>query len=184
MMRGGSIVTTLIFSVIFLKSKVMKNQLAGAGLVLIGVMVVGLSNMVFKDQSGDGASAVILILCSGFANRRLFAHHSLSFHQRIPVCVWAKTFVKVSPRATPSCRIWRNVWLGHWNRLAAHPYFRSLWIRCWGLCFQLQRNAFPWETWKILCWNWSKWSFVILCHLGYLFNCNFQHLWCYRHQVY
>ena len=62
MMRGGSIVTTLIFSVIFLKSKVMKNQLAGAGLVLIGVMVVGLSNMVFKDQSGDGASAVIFIL--------------------------------------------------------------------------------------------------------------------------
>ena len=62
MMRGGSIVTTLIFSVIFLKSKVMKNQLAGAGLVLIGVMVVGLSNMIFKDQSGDGASAVIFIL--------------------------------------------------------------------------------------------------------------------------
>ncbi len=61
MMRGGSIVTTLIFSVIFLKSKVMKNQLAGAGLVLIGVMVVGLSNMVFKDQSSDGTSAVTFI---------------------------------------------------------------------------------------------------------------------------
>jgi drug/metabolite transporter (DMT)-like permease len=61
MMRGGSIVTTLIFSVIFLKSKVMKNQLAGAGLALIGVMVVGLSNMVFKDQSSDGASAVTFI---------------------------------------------------------------------------------------------------------------------------
>lgn len=49
MMRGGSIVTTLIFSVIFLKAKVMKNQIAGAALVLVGVMIVGLSNMVFKD---------------------------------------------------------------------------------------------------------------------------------------
>jgi len=49
MMRGGSIVTTLIFSIIFLKAKVMKNQIVGAGLVLIGVMIVGLSNMVFKD---------------------------------------------------------------------------------------------------------------------------------------
>lgn len=83
MMRGGSIVTTLIFSVIFLKSKVMKNQLAGAGLVLIGVMVVGLSNMVFKDQSSDGASAVIFALFLGFTNRRLLADHPVSFHKRI-----------------------------------------------------------------------------------------------------
>jgi len=51
MMRGGTIVTTLIFSVIFLKAKVMKNQIMGAGLVLIGVFVVGLSNTVFKDSS-------------------------------------------------------------------------------------------------------------------------------------
>jgi drug/metabolite transporter (DMT)-like permease len=49
MMRGGSIVTTLIFSIIFLKAKVMKNQILGSALVLVGVMIVGLSNMVFKD---------------------------------------------------------------------------------------------------------------------------------------
>ena len=30
--RGGSIVTTFIFSIIFLKIKVMKNQVAGAAL--------------------------------------------------------------------------------------------------------------------------------------------------------
>jgi drug/metabolite transporter (DMT)-like permease len=77
MIRGSSIVITLIFSVIFIKFKVMKNQLASAGLVIIGAMVAGLSNMVFKDQSGDGASAIIFFLFSGFANRRLLAHHSL-----------------------------------------------------------------------------------------------------------
>jgi drug/metabolite transporter (DMT)-like permease len=58
MMRGGSIVTTLIFSIIFLKAKVTKNQLAGSALVLVGVFVVGVSNMVFKEKSGDGASEV------------------------------------------------------------------------------------------------------------------------------
>lgn len=58
MMRGGTIVTTLIFSVIFLKAKVMKNQIAGAGLVLIGVFIVGLSNTVFKDSSSEGSSEV------------------------------------------------------------------------------------------------------------------------------
>lgn len=66
MMRGGSIVTTLIFSIIFLKAKVMKNQIMGAGLVLVGVMIVGLSNMVFKDSSSDGASAVFLFLLRDF----------------------------------------------------------------------------------------------------------------------
>ena len=59
MMRGGSIVTTFLFSIIFLKIKVMKNQVAGAALALIGVMIVGLSNMVFSDSSGSDQNAVI-----------------------------------------------------------------------------------------------------------------------------
>lgn len=59
MMRGGTIVTTLIFSVIFLKAKVMRNQIMGAGLVLIGVFVVGLSNTVFKDSSSEGSNSVL-----------------------------------------------------------------------------------------------------------------------------
>lgn len=53
MMRGGTIVTTFVFSIIFLKIKVMKNQVIGAGLALVGVGVVGLSNMVFKDNSAS-----------------------------------------------------------------------------------------------------------------------------------
>ena len=52
-MRGGTIVTTFVFSIIFLKIKVMKNQVFGASLALIGVMIVGISNMIFKDNSGS-----------------------------------------------------------------------------------------------------------------------------------
>lgn len=58
MMRGGSIVTTFIFSIIFLKIKVMKNQVAGSALALFGVMVVGFSNMIFSDNSGSDQNAV------------------------------------------------------------------------------------------------------------------------------
>ena len=61
MMRGGSIVTTLLFSVIFLKVKVMKNQILGAVLALAGVGVVGLSNMVFSDSSSSDANPVIFL---------------------------------------------------------------------------------------------------------------------------
>ncbi len=58
MMRGGSIVTTLIFSIIFLKAKVMKNQIMGGTLVLVGVTIVGLSNMIFSDHSSGDTNAV------------------------------------------------------------------------------------------------------------------------------
>lgn len=60
MMRGGAIVTTFIFSIFFLKIRVMKNQVLGAALALFGVMIVGLSNMVFADPDAGGADAVIL----------------------------------------------------------------------------------------------------------------------------
>ena len=75
MMRGGSIVTTLIFSIIFLKVKVSKNQLAGSALVLLGVFIVGLSNMIFKEKSGDGSSEVNLFLFLGTVNCWIFVDH-------------------------------------------------------------------------------------------------------------
>ena len=67
MMRGGSIVTTFIFSIIFLKIKVMKNQVFGAALALFGVMVLGFSNMVFTDSSSSDANPVFLkLICRLF----------------------------------------------------------------------------------------------------------------------
>ena len=83
MMRGGSIVTTLLFSIIFLKAKVMKNQILGGALALFGVGVVGFSNMWFSDSSSSDANPVILILFYlGFANCRIFVNHSFSIYKR------------------------------------------------------------------------------------------------------
>ena len=60
MMRGGTIVTTFIFSILFLKAKVQRHQVAGSALALIGVTIVGASNMIFS--SGDsGASDAVCI---------------------------------------------------------------------------------------------------------------------------
>jgi drug/metabolite transporter (DMT)-like permease len=47
-LRGGSIVTTFIFSIVFLKIKVKRCQIIGAGLSLIGIIIVGISNVAFK----------------------------------------------------------------------------------------------------------------------------------------
>jgi drug/metabolite transporter (DMT)-like permease len=58
MMRGGTIVTTFIFSIIFLKKKVKKYQIAGSAFALLGVFIVGLSNMVFSDSSDSGQDPV------------------------------------------------------------------------------------------------------------------------------
>jgi drug/metabolite transporter (DMT)-like permease len=60
MLRGGSIVTTFIFSMIFLKMKAKKNQVAGSVFALIGVLIVGASSLAFADSSSSGSGAVIL----------------------------------------------------------------------------------------------------------------------------
>ncbi len=78
-MRGGSIVTTFIFSILFLKIKVMKNQIFGAFLALLGVAIVGFSNKFFSDNSGDDDQnaalqivGYLLIILSLFTNGFLF----------------------------------------------------------------------------------------------------------------
>lgn len=78
MMRGGTIVTTLIFSIFFLGAKVQKYQILGAGLALIGVFIVGTSNMVFSGSSSGSSSpglqimGYILIIASLFFNGFFF----------------------------------------------------------------------------------------------------------------
>jgi drug/metabolite transporter (DMT)-like permease len=61
MLRGGGIATTFFFSVVFLRAKVLKHQVAGSILALLGITIVGLSNLAFSDGGGDSASGVILM---------------------------------------------------------------------------------------------------------------------------
>lgn len=49
MMRGGTIITTFIFSLIILKMKAQRFQIVGSALAFIGIAVVGVSAMVFSS---------------------------------------------------------------------------------------------------------------------------------------
>lgn len=51
MMKGGSIATTFIFSVLFLKQKIKRSQSIGSVLAFIGIVIVGVANSVFTNQS-------------------------------------------------------------------------------------------------------------------------------------
>ena len=53
MMRGGTIVTTFIFSITFLKIKIQPKMIIGSGLALLGIAVVGFSNLWFSSGSAS-----------------------------------------------------------------------------------------------------------------------------------
>lgn len=83
MMRGGTIITTFLFSIFFLKIKVQKNQIAGSALAFIGVLIVGTSNMIFSSGSSGSSGAVRIFDNLGIANCRLHLNHCLPLLQRI-----------------------------------------------------------------------------------------------------
>lgn len=62
MMRGGTIVTTFLLSIVFLKTKVKKCQIAGSVLALVGVTIVGASNMIFSSSGSGSTDSVNIIL--------------------------------------------------------------------------------------------------------------------------
>jgi drug/metabolite transporter (DMT)-like permease len=53
MMRGGTIVTTLLFSITILKVKVQPKMIVGAMLAVVGVIIVGVSNFIFASGSSS-----------------------------------------------------------------------------------------------------------------------------------
>ena len=62
MLRGGGIATTFFFSIVFLRAKVLRHQVAGSVFALLGITIVGLSNMVFSDGGDHSAGGVIFLI--------------------------------------------------------------------------------------------------------------------------
>ena len=58
MMRGGTIVTTFLFSLIFLKMKAKKNQIAGSALAFLGVLIVGITSLAYSKSSSSDSDTV------------------------------------------------------------------------------------------------------------------------------
>jgi drug/metabolite transporter (DMT)-like permease len=53
MMRGGTIAATFFFSIVSLKMKAQKHQYIGSGLAIIGLMIVGISNFIYKSSKEE-----------------------------------------------------------------------------------------------------------------------------------
>lgn len=51
MLKGGSIITTFLFSKWLLKGKTKRSEVSGCLLSLIGITIVGLSAVLFTHQS-------------------------------------------------------------------------------------------------------------------------------------
>jgi len=59
MLRGGTVVTTFLFSICFLKIKVAKYQVVGSILVVIGILVVGVSALAFSSSATSSRNSSI-----------------------------------------------------------------------------------------------------------------------------
>lgn len=62
MMRGGVIVLTAIFSVIFLKRKLQMHHIVGCVSAVIGITLVGVSNFIFGEASQYSVLINLIIL--------------------------------------------------------------------------------------------------------------------------
>jgi drug/metabolite transporter (DMT)-like permease len=51
MLKGGSVASTLLFSMFLLNARVNKYQLLGSALSLLGVIVVGISHIIFCHET-------------------------------------------------------------------------------------------------------------------------------------
>lgn len=83
MFKGASIVTTAIFSRILVKMVIEKRHIAGCGLAILGLMVVGASGFLTTDDKGESTFqqelvGYILMLVSLIFNGFLYA-----FEQRL-----------------------------------------------------------------------------------------------------
>lgn len=58
MLRGGSIVTTFIFSITFLKMRILRQQIAGSAFALLGITIVGVSSLIFSSGSSSGSPVI------------------------------------------------------------------------------------------------------------------------------
>lgn len=81
MLRGGVIIITAIFSVLFLKKKLYRHHYLGITLAIIGITIVGTVAISggSSSKSSNASLGVLLILCSLVFNGALFVGEELIF---------------------------------------------------------------------------------------------------------
>lgn len=80
-LRGGTVLTTALFSYTYLKIKPTRQKIAGCIFVLIGLIIVGIVNILMsndsKDQKAETLIGYALITIGLFANAFSFIYEEL-----------------------------------------------------------------------------------------------------------
>jgi drug/metabolite transporter (DMT)-like permease len=58
MLKGGGLITTAIFSYMLMKKKIKRNHICGCVLALVGILIVGASNLIFNSSSSSSTDTV------------------------------------------------------------------------------------------------------------------------------
>ena len=61
MTRGATIATTFLFSIFYLKNKSKRNQIWGSILAILGVIVVGISNVIYSKSSQPNENVLMTL---------------------------------------------------------------------------------------------------------------------------
>jgi drug/metabolite transporter (DMT)-like permease len=72
MLRGGAIITTFIFSFLFFKATIHRPQVIGTILAFLGILVVGLANILHIGPAEAGTDGVIVSFILEFINCRIY----------------------------------------------------------------------------------------------------------------
>jgi len=73
MLKGGSLVTTFILSIIILKIKPKLRQIVGSSIVLFGILTVGASELFFSSNFGSDADTVKIEILRVFKSWGIFS---------------------------------------------------------------------------------------------------------------
>lgn len=104
MIKGGTIITTFIFSITFLKYPFLRRQLLGSGLALVGIIVVGLANVLFTTQTYSETNIVKISFYLVLVDCWIFSYDSFPFYKWVFLCFLAKVIGKISFATLGNCR--------------------------------------------------------------------------------
>lgn len=132
MIKGGTIITTFIFSITFLKYPFLRRQLLGSGLALIGIIAVGLANVLFTTQTYSETNTVTFLFYLAIVDCWIFSYDPFPLYKWIFFRVLTKINGKISFATSGSCRIWRAFWIFNISCSHTSPLLHSLlfWPRC------------------------------------------------------
>jgi len=111
MMRGGTIAATFFFSVYSLKLSAKKHQFIGSGLAILGLLIVGVSNYLYKTSEEEDTVCIYLYFI-GFIHHWNRASRCGILYQWLSADLLVEIVQEVSHRTFGNVGVIRYFWVG------------------------------------------------------------------------